>query len=567
MAYQAGILNEEEQHGGMSVLGPQGTQQAPVPAQQGAQPQEQQISGGQSSTIQAGAQAPQANKGKTPKSGMFTNIKKYIQANKPSAERMAKATAEVAQKDVTGVQKALDTQRQQFQQRVQQAQQQQQAKQQTGQQLVQQAMQGKDFDPTQFGQFRQFLTGQQKFTNVGDIDQSGVQAGLERVGKQIEESITEQGRRNLLTQAFGKGPRQYTKGQQSLDQLLLQRTKEGFEGLTKGLTEAQSRLQTTSSEAAAESAAKRAALERAGQDIRSKLLSDIQSGRAGVMSNIEQRMADYAAKQQQAAKIARGEQDYQAFKGLVSGRELGEAMQVAQRSKDTAVAHFGSDAPGAESGLDLDFQHALGRGVEYDPMTPEEAAQVNASGVGREFKFAAQPGVTPSSRIKASSLYNAVENFASEIPQRDLAVMGLSAGAVADQVKARLEAEPDAFLDEAKTILNPHAKIVTDLAGNQDPITAVGVLAKQIVEGSGISEEGVLRTAYDAAKGQAGVFDPYLSQAELTKEAVASSEEARRLALLARLEGIPVSELAGARGLQEEDLYDFDFSKALEALY
>jgi hypothetical protein len=139
MAYKP--KDDEEQQTGMNVFGQQPQQNQ----QQGAQEQPQNVSGGQSTTIgggqaQQGSQGQsQAPKSKQAKSGMFTNIRKYIDQNKAGAQSMSgKLQSNVSQQN-QNIQQAIGKQKTDFMSRVNQNRQRMNQAQQFGQQTLQSA--------------------------------------------------------------------------------------------------------------------------------------------------------------------------------------------------------------------------------------------------------------------------------------------------------------------------------------------------------------------------------------------------------------------------------------------
>jgi polyhydroxyalkanoate synthesis regulator phasin len=107
----------------MNVLGqPQQNQQQ----QQNAQNQPQQTSGGQSASIasgqpqQASQAKPQAQKAPKAKSGMFTNIRKYMERNKPGAQQMGQKMQQNISQQNQNIQQAIGKQKTDFMSRVEQ---------------------------------------------------------------------------------------------------------------------------------------------------------------------------------------------------------------------------------------------------------------------------------------------------------------------------------------------------------------------------------------------------------------------------------------------------------------
>ena len=114
---------DEEQASGMNVLGPQSNQQS------NSEAQNQGSSGpsAESSTIGqgAGSQAPtgpntQSNTAKKAKSGMFTNIRKYINQNRGGGQRMSQAINKNVSNEANNIRQAIGKQETDFMSRVNQ---------------------------------------------------------------------------------------------------------------------------------------------------------------------------------------------------------------------------------------------------------------------------------------------------------------------------------------------------------------------------------------------------------------------------------------------------------------
>ena len=114
---------DEEQASGMNVLGPQTNQQS------NSEAQNQGSSGpsAESSTIgqDAGSQTPtgpntQSNNAKKAKSGMFTNIRKYINQNRGGGQRMSQAINKNVSNEASNIRQAIGKQQGDFMSRVNQ---------------------------------------------------------------------------------------------------------------------------------------------------------------------------------------------------------------------------------------------------------------------------------------------------------------------------------------------------------------------------------------------------------------------------------------------------------------
>src|SRR6056297_748965 len=125
MAIVKKIKEDEQEQQGMNVLGEQNQMQQPQEESQTGSQQGINVSGGPSATIQGGSagqasqasqKAPGANQKKG--SGMFTNLRKYVQANKPQAQKIAGAVTQDFGQEAKKVQQELQTKQKSFQDRV-----------------------------------------------------------------------------------------------------------------------------------------------------------------------------------------------------------------------------------------------------------------------------------------------------------------------------------------------------------------------------------------------------------------------------------------------------------------
>lgn len=186
-------------------------------------------------TVQTGASVNQAaSQGKAqskaaPKasSGMFTNIQKYVQKNQPQAQQMAQAATQDFSKQAAEIRKAaeekqttqaniaggaataMETQLGQAQDivtNIMQAPTQQEGQQQP---LV---------TDEQVSQFQQYIQGPQ-IQRAQELNLSSEQNRAAALQNLARRSSTEQGRRDLMSQAFGD--RGYSRGQSALDNLIM----------------------------------------------------------------------------------------------------------------------------------------------------------------------------------------------------------------------------------------------------------------------------------------------------------------------------------------------------------
>lgn len=173
-------------------------------------------------------------------SGRFTNIQKYIGANQGAGERLASGVGRKIEAQVNPKAQQAQSQNEQIKQSVQSA----QGTLGQGQQLKSQ-VEKEDFDVTGFAaqqpnvqQFTQFRTGQaideQALQNQALANQQAAQAAQETAQGFNTQLGTEQGRGQLLKQSFSP-TRNYSMGQQRLDNLFLSQATPQLQNIQSGL--------------------------------------------------------------------------------------------------------------------------------------------------------------------------------------------------------------------------------------------------------------------------------------------------------------------------------------------
>lgn len=217
--------DEDSQESGMNVLATAGQPQTQQ-LQQNNQ-QDQQITSGAPTTIGAGqtplgSQTAPASSGtrKQKGSGMFTDVRKYIQANKPAAQNISGAITGKAGQQAQQIRSQIENQQKKFQQSLAQNQANLQQSRQFAQEAVQKAGSGQLFEQD-YGKFYDIISGQQKFNapEASKFMQERARTGaLERLARGAGR---EQGRQELLRQTFSGRAQPYTRGQRSLDTLIL----------------------------------------------------------------------------------------------------------------------------------------------------------------------------------------------------------------------------------------------------------------------------------------------------------------------------------------------------------
>lgn len=182
-----------------------------------------------------------------------------------------------------------------------------------------QALRNEYFGEGQYGKlkqediarFRNLATGQEAFNDVQQMNLAKQQVAARRLQQQAGAAGTEQGRRDLLKQAFGRGGRQYTRGQQGLDELIV-----------SGSAEAREQLAQQTQQAA-------------------------EAAKAGIRQAQIGEATDIAALQQAGEQFQRGlgEQTTQAAQGIVT--EADAALDAAQKARKAQLEKFA----GVESDL------------------------------------------------------------------------------------------------------------------------------------------------------------------------------------------------------------------------
>ncbi len=269
------------------------------------------------------ASATQAPSSQPKGSGRFTNIQKYMQANQGAGQRLAGGVEARVQSKVNPQAQQAQTQAQNVREGIQSA----QGKLQQGQQLRSQVEQ-KDFDAQGFAaqepnvqQFTQFRTGQAIDENAlrGQAEQAQMQAmqaqqAAQGFGQQLG---TEQGRQQLLKQTFSP-TRNYTIGQQRLDNLFLQQASPQLQKLQQNLNLTGQQLGNLSTEAQEKQKAIQALV---GDEtaLAQGLQSAIGAREQDVVSAAEARAEEVNQARQAAQEQARTQ-----FQNLLEGKEINQ---------------------------------------------------------------------------------------------------------------------------------------------------------------------------------------------------------------------------------------------------
>lgn len=301
MAY----INDDEQdsdQGSMNVFGPQG-QDLNQQMQQTQQPPS--VTGGQSADITGQAQQQQVAtqpQAKTSKgSGMFTDIRKYVQANQPQAAQLGQAIQQNVGEKASQIRQQVEQQQKSFQQRVGEQQARLQQAQAFGQQALQQAQAGQTLDPEQVQRFQALTGGQERFEGVGNLGLTGQGIASQQLQDLTKQAERASGASRLLRETFGDQGKQYTRGQQSLDALLLGRDQSTRQQLVEGTQQASKNIEQQIRDARQAALRQASGLSEAGEQFRAGLGEQLagarEAARAEVTSEVEKRRQELQAKQ------------------------------------------------------------------------------------------------------------------------------------------------------------------------------------------------------------------------------------------------------------------------------
>ena len=191
--------------------------------------------GGSAAPMTSGGSTPATTNKKAPKasSGTFTNIQKYVDKNKPQAQKMAESSLEGIRKTQENVKRQQQSALQDFTTTAQAS---------GLQNTEQQVGQLRDYASQQAGlttaetpaqmtdrQFQDIInakySGPRNLTETGNIYQQSLEQA-NKAGRVGELAQSAQGREQLLREQNTRGGKQYTRGASQLDNLLLGRQTE-----------------------------------------------------------------------------------------------------------------------------------------------------------------------------------------------------------------------------------------------------------------------------------------------------------------------------------------------------
>jgi hypothetical protein len=288
-------------------------------------------------TPQAPGAAPmQSQRAQQPKgSGRFTNIQKYLQANQGAGQRLAGGIGTKVKSQVEPQKQQAVSQASQIAEQVGKA----QTRLGQGQALQQQVGQ-QGFDVVGFAaqqpnvqEFTQFRTGQaineaelQKQAQANQMQAMQAQAAAQTLGQQLG---TEGGRQQLLKQTFSP-TKNYSIGQQRLDQLFLQQAAPQIQNLRSDVLGSAQQLGGILTENEKK--------QQAIRDIAAQE-ADVAKGLTGIITGKEEDVVKAAEARAEAVNNAREQAQKSArtnFQNLLEGKEISQdfAKQMGLKEED-----------------------------------------------------------------------------------------------------------------------------------------------------------------------------------------------------------------------------------------
>lgn len=346
------------------------------------------LGSGESSVINAGVQGAPVQKEKGPsKSGAFTNLQSYLSANQEQGGKLAEGIVqrvdEKAGQARAGLQQAQST----FQQKLNEG------STTNNQSLIDELKE----DPTKVAsdqaKYEQFLKQRDaEFkgpTGLQDVDgYNDIQSQFNRVNTEVERTKSEEGRFGLVQDVYGKPT--YVKGQQRLDQLLLQNdptardkfssTQSRYQGILDEIGSA-----TEGSRAAAQ--AREAETLSARELARNTVSQEDQALQARIAQQVEEankrRTEQYGAIQEDVADDLLTQETLEAL-GLSAGQSLYDL-----NLNDPRYLSQGQEANKYNAASDEDYARylALSKLAGMDPTFLTEEMRPQAGSVGAPVEF------------------------------------------------------------------------------------------------------------------------------------------------------------------------------------
>lgn len=342
MAFLKDDDKDNEPQSGMNVLGEGSNISQPQEAPDASAPTQVSAGGGQTiqspsatpSTPQAPAQRKSAPKG----SGMFTDIRKYVTANKPQAAKMAGAVGQKFEQKAQNVGQAVEASKQKTAGQIAANRQRFDTGKAAAQSALEAANQGQMSDE-QVKAFQDVSQGTKDFRSNAILDVAKQRSQAQDLKGMATGADSNKGTGQMLRQTF-KPQAAYSRGQESLDKMILGGDQAARKSMVDQVRGASTGLQEGIRGAQADISGQRGQL---AQDIRTgreELTGELTGTREGLTGDIsaraEQSRQDLAAKQADIqAKSAAGTLTQEDLQDLYSAEQLDNVQQQAMKNLDS----------------------------------------------------------------------------------------------------------------------------------------------------------------------------------------------------------------------------------------
>lgn len=248
-------------------------------------------------------------------SGQFTNLKQYIEANKPGADRIAGAVTSQVGQQAQNISSGVDTEQSQFMTEAEKKQSSLNEAKQFGEGVLQKASTiGQKAAQPELDRFKALTSGTERYDDIQARDLSKQQEQSNILQNKAKQAQQSSGRAQLLQDTFGN--REYSRGQQAVDSLILGTNKAARENVAKTIQSQAANIANQVKSAQESQAQKIQAIKDAQAGLQSGLRTGVQTG----MQNVEQELKSAADLYNQRVR--------ETSEGLESGLRRGELSQA-----------------------------------------------------------------------------------------------------------------------------------------------------------------------------------------------------------------------------------------------
>jgi len=368
------VEEDDNEDQGMNVLGENNQpNQQPQQAPQVQNPVN--VSGGPSTAIGQGA-TPQTQKqpdsSKSKGSGMFTNVQKYAKANQNASQNLSGAVQKNVQQQVKGVNEQLQQQQKTYQQRVAE----QRARAQQAQTFAQEQLQaasttGQAAEAEDVRRFQNLQSGQERYDNAGQLGAAQQDLAAQQLARKAAVAERASTTSGLLRDTFGNN--RYTRGQQSLDSLILGTDKNARKDLTQSVQDTSQGLTQNVRDARQQALAQAANLSQDQRQFQDNLGQQLSGAREQVQTEVTQSLAEkQQAMQGQIDSMKNafdtGQITQEQFQAFTTPEALEQAANKMEDMKQEMIYRLGGDDT-------MDFLGDQGLQDKYGDITREELRQ------------------------------------------------------------------------------------------------------------------------------------------------------------------------------------------------